>query len=299
MIDVAKTGELLHIPKKTMFLYGETRIDWTTEDVLDWIDRHSSDQAIADMMAQVHNHVGNLGHEYSEDDCDDETFESWSAVEEKLREIIFEREGISLIKGVGWHYQVAPYMEAHGYRDGSGLWVSKGDEGYPASVFVCIDDYPARREHILGLFSGCEIIEHRSDEKEYGYLESGVAEFEIKLPGSVEECWMEMPDDYGEITLGIGDWHSHYDCYEHDFQCLEWNIVSYLNSKTSNVTLYSGDEILGSMIYQNPEQKSFNQLLGIMHLPPESKQKIKSDGARFEIKYADSDRDYVLVRDPE
>ena len=296
---MAKTCKYMHIPKKTMFLYGDDRDEWGVEDVLEWISAHDNDQALADMMAQVHNHVGLWGHEYGEAECDDDSFEDWWRLETKLRDIIFDRMGIKSKEGAGFHYQIEPFMEAHGYRDGTGWWVSKGDEGYPASVFVCIENYPARRERILGLFSGCEHIEHRSDEKGYDYLEPGVAEFEIKIPGSVKECWMEMPDDYGEITLGIGDWHSHYDCYEHDFQCLERDIVSYLNSKTSNVTLYSGDEILGSMIYQHPEQKSFSQLLGIMHLPPESKQKIKSNGARFEIKYADSGRDYTLVRDPD
>lgn len=291
---MSKNGELLHIPKRAMFMYGETRSDWSAGDVLDWIDKHHGDQSIADMMAQVHNHVGGMGHEYCDDNCDDETFNSWCAVETKLRDAIFEREGISSIEGVGWHNQIESYMKAHGYRDGSGWWISDGDDGYPASVFVCIDDYPSRRKRVLDLFEECELIEHRNDEKEFDYLEPGVAEFEIKIPGSTKECWLEMPDEYGEITFGIGDWHSHYSCYEYDFQGLEWDIENYLSAKTASVALYSGEELLGTMIYQNPEQKSFKQLLGNMHLPPEAKAKIKRNGGWFEVKYADPRRDYTI-----
>lgn len=32
---MSKNGELLHIPKRAMFMYGETRSDWSAGDVLD------------------------------------------------------------------------------------------------------------------------------------------------------------------------------------------------------------------------------------------------------------------------
>lgn len=102
-------------------------------DLRAWIAEHSSDPDLATALAEVHNHVGILGHEL--DDIDDHwlvyAYEAWWEVEKELYDLIVASMHLSNQQGEtdynlsqpGLHWRVKPFMEKNGFRDGSGWWV--------------------------------------------------------------------------------------------------------------------------------------------------------------------------------
>lgn len=278
--EATESLEIMDIPKNTMFMYGHKLDGWTAEEVRNWLSQHKKDQPLADMAAQVMNHMGELDHASSTDSFESDIYEQWSSLEKDVVDEILKRTGTPNT-GIAWRDAIAPFMEAHGYRDGKGWWVtSSNDDKRPASVYVGVDCAKARQE-ILDLFAGCDIIEHFPGEDKYDYLEEGEIEYEIKNPGSENDAWLILPEEYGEITFGIGETHSHYDWFEFDMQYLEWEIQSFLLGSMYAVSIYAGDEWMGSTTYHgNLDEMTYRDFLKLFHLPPEFKAELKEKGGK-------------------
>ena len=94
------------------------------EDMIQWLEQHPQDADLADAMAIVSSHIGNLAITLDEikDHWMDYAFDQWQEVEERLYREIIRRMAYSNQLGLtqydlnkrGWHYIIKPFMEAHG-----------------------------------------------------------------------------------------------------------------------------------------------------------------------------------------
>ena len=117
------------------FIMGsEPLLDWSVDNVREWLTTHTDQQSIVDTYVAVHNQAfwieddeydyeeGTTAYTYA---C--EQTDAWFALMEELEEIIYSylrNEGIE-IPDKGRIAVLAPFMDKHGYRDGNGWWIKK------------------------------------------------------------------------------------------------------------------------------------------------------------------------------
>lgn len=119
--------------ENTLILTTEPFVGFMPNDLRGWLRSNREDKDLATALAEVHNHTGCLGHEL--DESNDQwltyAFEEWWKLEKELYELIRSsmqqanqsgRANYDLAQN-GLYYLVKPFMEANGYRDGSGWWV--------------------------------------------------------------------------------------------------------------------------------------------------------------------------------
>lgn len=103
------------------------------DDVREWFHENPDDDSLAEALAQVCNRVAILCAESSEsnDQWLEAVFYDWDELEEELvQECLFRlNERGRLLDVKGYHFQMRPFMEEHGYRDGRGWWI-KAEEEY-------------------------------------------------------------------------------------------------------------------------------------------------------------------------
>lgn len=276
--------EKIRISNNEMFLYGEDRKEWDVCDIEDWIRLHNGDQALADMCAKVWSHVGILHRNSEEIKCEQGIFDAWSALQDRLIEMVLDRMKGEVSELYESHYVIKDFMLCHGYSKRVYLWVPLNEDKRPVSVYVAIDNIKARKVELLDLFSPCKLVAHTSDEEGYDFLEPGYTKYELfTQDGSNKlDIWLAMPKGYGEITFGVGEWHAHYDWYEHDLQCLEWEIEQIMSGKTAAMSLYAGEQWIGStLLRDDPRNASYWEMLNCFHLSPEEKEAIKRESARL------------------
>ena len=133
-------------PRNTLILTTEPFVGFMPADLRAWITEHSSDQNLAMALAEVHNHVGILGHEL--DETDDHwliyAYEAWWEVEKELYDLIVASMRHSNQQGktnynlsqTGLHWLVKPFMEKNGFRDGTGWRVQTDTELHETVVML-------------------------------------------------------------------------------------------------------------------------------------------------------------------
>ena len=133
-------------PRNTLILTTEPFVGFMPADLRAWITEHSSDQNLAMALAEVHNHVGILGHEL--DETDDHwliyAYEAWWEVEKELYDLIVASMRHSNQQGktnynlsqTGLHWLVKPFMEKSGFQDGTGWWVQTDTELHETVVML-------------------------------------------------------------------------------------------------------------------------------------------------------------------
>lgn len=274
----------IRISNKEMFLYGEDREEWDVYDIESWTRLHNSDQALADMCAKVWSHVGILHRNSEEGKCEQGIFDAWTALQDRLIEIVLDRMKGEVSEFYEPHHVIKDFMICHGYSKRGYLWGPLNEDKRPASVYVAIDNIEVRKVELLDLFSPCKLVVHKGDEEGYDFLEPGYSAYELFSQDGFNklDIWLVMPEGYGEITFGVGEWHAHYDWYEHDLQCLEWEIEQVMSGKTTAMSLYAGDQWIGStLLRNNPKNATYWEMLSQFHLCPEEKEEIKRKGVRL------------------
>ena len=133
-------------PRNTLILTTEPFVGFMPADLRAWITEHSSDQNLAMALAEVHNHVGILGHEL--DETDDHwiiyAYVAWWEVEKELYDLIVASMRHSNQQGktnynlsqTGLHWLVKPFMEKNGFRDGTGWRVQTDTELHETVVML-------------------------------------------------------------------------------------------------------------------------------------------------------------------
>ena len=121
-------------PENTLILTQEPFVGFMPGDVRIWLRKHVDDASLAAAEAAVHRQVGHLGHELDEttDPWLDYALDEWWELElELVTEIIHRLKIENQTKGTnhslemhGFYYTIRPFMEANGFRDGSGWWIS-------------------------------------------------------------------------------------------------------------------------------------------------------------------------------
>jgi len=125
---------------KAVVLFMEPLEGYTPDDIRQWLIEHITDDDLATAYAQVSNQAGWLMHDVGDPDNDEETdrkirqcFDAWWELDQELLSKIIDRikcynrdNGTNYpIEGKGTHFIVEPFMNMHGYRDGSGWWINK------------------------------------------------------------------------------------------------------------------------------------------------------------------------------
>lgn len=110
-------------------LREEPFVGFFPQDLLQWLKTEITDDQLAEAYTIVHNHCSTIMMFSTDNDpWEDQAFYDWWDVEDEIIAIITKRmkeTGISFPEGRGTHYLVAPFMEAHGYRDSYGTWHKK------------------------------------------------------------------------------------------------------------------------------------------------------------------------------
>lgn len=107
-----------------LILTKEPFVGFNPEDLTDWLNTNANDRDLAAALAATSNHTGLLGHELDEGDpWLRYAYEKWRIVENHLYEQIINRMGPQNGLDTGRYDLIKPYMEANGYRDGSGWWI--------------------------------------------------------------------------------------------------------------------------------------------------------------------------------
>ena len=126
------------LPENTLILTFEPFLGFMPDDLRSWLLAHHEDSDLAAALAEVHNHVGLLGHEL--DEVDDNwlfyAFDAWWELEKELYDLIITSMRQTNLRGEtnynldqkGLHYLVEPFMEKNGYCDGSGWWISAKEQ---------------------------------------------------------------------------------------------------------------------------------------------------------------------------
>lgn len=122
-------------PTNTLILTTEPFVGFMPEDLRSWLRVYDGDGNLAQALAAVSNHTGDLGHEMgeSEDYWLLYTYDAWSELEKEICEMI--RESLKRsnqdryteydLSEQRLYYLVKPFMEQNGFRDGSGWWILK------------------------------------------------------------------------------------------------------------------------------------------------------------------------------
>ena len=95
--------------------------------VREWFRENPDDNSLAEALAQVCNCVGKL-RTLSTEDYDywlEYAYFDWDELREELTMECLARMKArgQLLNVKGYHYQIQPFMEEHGYRDGHGWWI--------------------------------------------------------------------------------------------------------------------------------------------------------------------------------
>lgn len=142
----ASVNGMSTLPQNTLILTSEPFIGFMPVDLRAWIETHNNDRDLATAFAEVHNHVGLLGHEL--DETEDlwlvYAFEAWWEVEQELYNIIYASMRRSNACGKtsynlqteGLYYLVKPFMEASGYQDGAGWWIRSDEKLQGPAILI-------------------------------------------------------------------------------------------------------------------------------------------------------------------
>lgn len=95
-----------------------------------------------------------------------------------------------------------------------------------------------RKDDILALFDGCEIVEHTNAEEGYGRLCDEEIVVDVANPRCGEAIRMEFGNEY---VVGIGGWHAHYDSCEGDYRQLKADIAAILSGEMRFLAAFAKD----------------------------------------------------------
>ena len=119
-------------------------------------------------------------------------------------------------------------------KDGSGPY-----GGRTIEWFLPIERPWERKDDVLALFAGCEVVEHTNVDEGYSHLYDEEVAVDIVNPHGGEDIWMEFGDEY---TLGIGGWHAHYDSYEGDYRMLKDDVRAILSGGMRFLVAFVNDD---------------------------------------------------------
>lgn len=123
-----------HDDTPPIIMASEPMAGCSTKQLRKIILEDESESTLASVYAGVFNQTGWLMHDLDDEDCTDELrqrYQEWSALEEELRNRIFDilkRESIDEFEKLaaqnnGYYDVVKPFMVRNGYKDGRGWWV--------------------------------------------------------------------------------------------------------------------------------------------------------------------------------
>ena len=163
-------------------------------------------------------------------------------------------------------------------KDGSAPY-----NGRTIEWFIPIEEPWERKDDVLALFDGCEVVGHTNAEEGYGHLYDEEVAVDIANPRGGEGVWMEFG---GEYTLGFGGTHWHYDAYEGDYRQLKSDIGAILSGDLRVLLSYAGKgEWKGINVYAGelPSEHDGWAVLRSMGLGPECESRYGRLGGAIEV----------------
>ena len=112
-------------------------------------------------------------------------------------------------------------------KDGSGPY-----GGRTIEWFIPIERPWERKDDVLALFDGCEVVEHACGDEGYENLEDIESIVEIAKPDCLADVWLGFG---GEYTFGRDGTHCHYFAYEGDYRELKSDIRALLADRLSGL----------------------------------------------------------------
>ncbi len=152
--------------------------------------------------------------------------------------------------------------------------------GYDVEIECPID----RKIEIKSWFSGLEILEHTSDEKDYDHLDENAVELEILNPVGKENLYIEIS---GEFTLFFADWHRHYPAYEWDYGKLREDALALIHGKYGAKSIWVDGRWMASSLQKEDlsQYADPRQMVESLQLSKEYMLKIQDKGATIYFEY--------------
>ena len=153
--------------------------------------------------------------------------------------------GVSWVSGYDEGSRTNPWLvgDPGGDRDRLPVGVyEKGGSGpygdRTIEWFLPIDRPWERKDDVLALLGGLELIEHTGSDEGYGALEDVETVVEVPNPHGGDGIWLGFG---GDFTLGFGGTHWHYGAYEGDYQRLKSDVGAILSGGLRVVRAHAGE----------------------------------------------------------
>ena len=145
----------------------------------------------------------------------------------------------------------------------------------------------SKKEEIISILSGHDVVIHTNSDDGFDWLEDGCVSIIID-----NRMYIDLE---GQITLGIGSWHTHYDAYRRDYNYFLNNLKGILDNEKCSMDIFCKDEWLYSNLIDAvgiTEDGLKEQVW--KELNRESRHKIVLNGYRIECRFMDPEKDIVI-----
>ena len=115
--------------------------------------------------------------------------------------------------------------------------ITRQENGYYDEI-----DVSSKKDEIMAELEGYHPVIHTNQEKEFDWLEEGDLSITVSKGGE-EVLYIDLN---GEITLGIGGWHTHYAPYRLDYGAFLADLRNVLGNKMCAVVIKCNHEWMGS-----------------------------------------------------
>ncbi len=150
-----------------------------------------------------------------------------------------------------------------------------------------------KKEEILNLLKSYNPVVHTNSEKDFDWLsDDGVSIIVSK--GAEELLYVDLD---GEITLGMGGWHTHYAAYLMDYNLFKETLLEFIEGKLCAVSIKCDEKWMGSYMFYESEISVQNLVTHTYEFlsATEFRDKLDECGFIIQCSFLDSSKDRVFV----
>lgn len=123
----------MQVEQNMLILTDEPFCGCMPEDIRLKLFEPVEEHTLAEMFASVANKVGSLIHETDSDQWAIYALEEWHNIEQilvdQIVDVLIKDGSLQKPPAKGWFPIIVPFMERHGYYDGSGWWIKREQKG--------------------------------------------------------------------------------------------------------------------------------------------------------------------------
>ena len=163
--------------------------------------------------------------------------------------------------------------------------ITRFTEGYYDDI-----DVMSKKEEIISILSSHDVVIHTNSDDGFDWLEDGCVSIIID-----NRMYINLD---GQITLGLGSWHTHYDAYRRDYNYFLNNLKGILDNEKCSMDIFCKDEWLYSNLIDAADitEDGLRERAWKV-LNQESRHKMVMNGYRIECCFIDPEKDIKIEVD--